>query len=75
MPLYNFHCRECDKDFEMLTSFGSQPACPGCGSEKTERQMSRVAAPGKTKGMMKAARAQAGREGHLSNFSRSERGS
>jgi hypothetical protein len=33
-----------------------------------------VAPPAKSRGVAKAARAQAAREGHLSNFSRSERG-
>jgi putative FmdB family regulatory protein len=74
MPLYTYHCPECDKDFELLTRSGDSPACPACGTEKLERLMSRVAEQGKSRGRIKAARAQAGREGHLSNFSRSERG-
>ena len=73
MPLYGFHCRKCGDDVELLVGFDEAPKCPGCGSRKMDRLMSRVAPPGKSKGIIKAARAQAGREGHLSNFSRSER--
>ena len=75
MPLYNYHCKECDKVTELLTGFSDKPACPNCGAPNMERLMYRPAEPGKTKAIMKAARAQAAREGHLSNFSRSERGS
>ncbi len=73
MPLYSYHCKECDKDIELLARFGSTPACPTCGSQKLERLMSRPAPQGKSAGIAKAARVQAGRAGHLSNFSRSER--
>lgn len=72
MPLYSYYCKECDKAVELLAGFSDKPACPSCGAPNMERLMSRTAAPGKTKAMMKAARTQAAREGHLSNFSRSE---
>ncbi len=75
MPLYSYHCQECGKDAELLTGFASTPACPSCGSQKMERLLGRPAPQGKSAGIAKAARAQAGREGHLSNFSRKERGS
>ena len=73
MPLYGFHCAKCDRDTELLIGSDETAVCPTCGSRKMERLMSRVAAPGKSRGIMKSARAQAGREGHLSNYSRSER--
>jgi putative FmdB family regulatory protein len=73
MPLYSYHCAECDKDVELLISADDTPACPNCGNPDMERLMSRVAPPGKSRGIIKSARAQAAREGHLSNFSRSER--
>lgn len=74
MPLYGFHCKQCDKDCELLVGFDDKPPCPACGSRRMERLVSRPAPPGKSKGLVKAARAQAAREGHLSNFSRKERG-
>ncbi|ABD09386.1 conserved hypothetical protein [Rhodopseudomonas palustris HaA2] len=74
MPLYGFHCTDCDKDSELLVGFADKPRCPSCGSRKMERLISRPAPPGRSKGVVKAARARAAREGHLSNFSRKERG-
>ena len=59
MPLYGFHCGSCDKDSEL---------------RRMERLVSRLAPAGRSKGLVQAARAQAAREGHLSNYSRKERG-
>jgi putative FmdB family regulatory protein len=73
MPLYGFHCAECDKDAELLVGLSEKPKCPSCGSKKMQRLVSRVAAPGKSAGLVKTARARAAREGHFSNYSRSER--
>ena len=74
MPLYGFHCAKCDADVELLIGFSETPICPTCGSKKLERLMSRTAPEGKSRGIIKAGRMQAARAGHLSNFSRSERG-
>jgi putative FmdB family regulatory protein len=74
MPLYSYQCGKCDKEAELLVGFSDKPACPSCGSKRMTRLMSKPAPPGRAKAVMRAARAQAGREGHLSNFSRSERG-
>jgi len=74
MPLYGFHCENCDTDRELLVGMSDKPRCPSCGSRKMVRLISRPAPPGKAKGVVRAARAQAAREGHLSNFSRKERG-
>lgn len=73
MPLYSFHCGKCAADFELLIGMSETPVCPTCGGKKLDRLPSLPAPPGRTKGIMKAARAQAAREGHLSNFSRAER--
>jgi putative FmdB family regulatory protein len=73
MPLYSFHCAQCDKDVELLIGFSEKPTCPFCGGADMQRLMSRVAPEGKSAGIVKSARAQAAREGHLSNYSRSER--
>ena len=68
MPLYDFHCTDCDADFELLMKASDTPACPKCGSTAVEKCVSLTAPQGKLKAIAKAARAQAAREGHLSNF-------
>jgi putative FmdB family regulatory protein len=70
MPLYSFHCAKCDADIELLIGSSETPVCPTCGGKKLQRLMSRTAPEGKSRGLMKSARAQAA---HLSNFSRAER--
>lgn len=43
MPIYEYTCQECREKFERLvkTMDGkTNPACPSCGSKKTERAMS-----------------------------------
>jgi putative FmdB family regulatory protein len=72
MPLYDFHCKTCDKTFELLTKSSSTPVCPKCGSE-IEKQISRIAPAGKTAGILANARARANKEGHFSNYSTSEK--
>ncbi len=73
MPLYSYHCMKCDNEFELLISSADVPVCPTCGGAKLERLMSRVAPEGKSRSYARTMRAAAAREGHLSNYSRSER--
>ena len=73
MPLYSFHCAECDGDFEMLMRFDDVAVCPSCGGGKMERLASRVAPELKSDAIKKSWRARAAREGDLSNFNKSER--
>ena len=73
MPLFDFHCKKCDHSFEVLVRGSVTPACPECGSEDVEKQVSLPAAPGKTAGLLARGRAQAAREGHFSNYAPSER--
>ncbi|MFR8275133.1 MAG: FmdB family zinc ribbon protein [Desulfovibrio fairfieldensis] len=48
MPMYDFLCTACGEKFEELVAGdGASPACPKCGSNATERQMS-VPSPLKT---------------------------
>ncbi|OQY56806.1 MAG: FmdB family transcriptional regulator [Desulfobacteraceae bacterium 4572_88] len=40
MPIYEYHCDQCDKDFEYLV-FGSEaPVCPNCEGNDVRRLMS-----------------------------------
>lgn len=72
MPIYDFHCKSCNKTVELLAKSDSTPACPQCGSTM-EKLVSRPAAPGKTASIIAAGRAQAAKEGHFSNYRPSER--
>lgn len=40
MPLYEFHCPRCRRDFEELAAPDGTPPCPHCGSEAAERRLS-----------------------------------
>lgn len=43
MPIYAFHCAQCDKEFSLRRKFAEMddPApCPECGSAETKRQIS-----------------------------------
>lgn len=73
MPLYDYHCEVCDKQFELLVRSADVPACPTCGTSDIKRLISAIAPAGKAKGTASAMRAAAAREGHLSNFSRAGR--
>lgn len=73
MPLYSYRCGECDKESEILMRSSDTAVCPFCGSAKMEQLISRVAPELKSDGIKKAWRAQAAREGHLSNVGRNER--
>lgn len=47
MPIYEFHCEECDELFEIRASIkereeGLQPKCPKCQSEHTKQLISGV---------------------------------
>lgn len=43
MPIYEYHCYACNKDFEELVFGDDAPACPHCGARTTHRLMSRCA--------------------------------
>lgn len=41
MPIYEYHCNECEHDFESLVFGKDEPKeCPSCLGKKIERQMS-----------------------------------
>jgi len=43
MPLFDFRCRACGREFEALVRTGHPPACPACESADLERQLSTFA--------------------------------
>jgi putative FmdB family regulatory protein len=44
MPLYEYTCRKCSSDFELLIRNDDIPSCPECGSRKLEKHLSVAAA-------------------------------
>lgn len=42
MPLYEFHCKKCGKDAEILTATTNWKGtkCPACGSEQLVKKLS-----------------------------------
>ena len=46
MPLYEYHCSDCDEVVEvLLRSSTEQPSCPKCSSQRLTKQLSVVASP------------------------------
>jgi putative FmdB family regulatory protein len=48
MPIYEFHCQECDAESEILvrSSRWKGAACPRCGSKKLKKKLSVFASGG-----------------------------
>ncbi len=40
MPIYDFYCDSCQKDFEDIVIQSEMPACPHCGSDKVSKRVS-----------------------------------
>jgi putative FmdB family regulatory protein len=45
MPLFEFRCSACARDFEVLIRLGERAACPQCGTESVEKLLSESATP------------------------------
>ncbi|MEW4527310.1 MAG: zinc ribbon domain-containing protein [Maioricimonas sp. JB045] len=43
MPLFEYHCRNCNRNFEALVRNGENPHCPECQGEEIEKLMSAAA--------------------------------
>ena len=66
MPIYEFHCQNCEADFEDLVPAGTEHAtCPECGSELTARRYSVPASSFKLVKSPGAARQQEARNAKL----------
>lgn len=39
MPLFDFSCRACGREFEALVRAGHPPACPACGGADLEQKL------------------------------------
>ena len=40
MPIYEYSCKSCEEQFELLVLKGTTVACPSCASEELERLLS-----------------------------------
>ncbi|MGE5195229.1 MAG: FmdB family zinc ribbon protein [Deltaproteobacteria bacterium] len=45
MPLFEFRCSRCSRDFELLMRAGEAAACPECGTCAVEKLFSESAPP------------------------------
>jgi putative FmdB family regulatory protein len=72
MPLYEYICKNCDHQFEVLQRMGegaSDLSCPKCGEKKVEKQFSTFAAAGPSASTSASFGAGAGCGGGGSGFS------
>ncbi|UIF88264.1 zinc ribbon domain-containing protein [Cupriavidus sp. UYPR2.512] len=72
MPLYDYVCRHCGLRYETLVRGGATPVCPQCGSVTLIKQVSAPSAPARSKSLVAAARRQAAKQGHFSNYAAEE---
>jgi putative FmdB family regulatory protein len=71
MPLYDYTCKKCGQTFELLVMSSTTPACPHCGGARLQKLVSAPIAPGRSAGIIAAGRARAAKQGHTSNYRRS----
>lgn len=72
MPLYDYHCKACDAEFELLVRSTTVPACPHCGSADLQRAVSRIAPAGKIEAIRVSNRRAAHAQGLFNHYSPSE---
>jgi putative FmdB family regulatory protein len=72
MPLYDYRCTACEKEFELLVRSSSVPTCPHCAGTALERQVSLTAPQGTSRAVIASGRRAAAREGHFSHYSRAD---
>ncbi len=46
MPIYEYSCGDCGRQFETLVRSGTTPECPSCHSHTLEKKLSVTAATG-----------------------------
>ncbi|MBX3442637.1 MAG: zinc ribbon domain-containing protein [Planctomyces sp.] len=57
MPLFEFRCSSCQREFEALVRNGEQPHCPNCDATRLEKLLSAPARPAALAGALPIASA------------------
>jgi len=73
MPIHDYRCTGCGRQFELLVRGGTTPACPFCANAALERQVSLPAPRGTSRELIAGARREAARQGHFSHYGSAER--
>lgn len=73
MPIHDYRCTGCGRQFELLVRRSTVPACPHCAGTALDKLVSLTAPPGTSREIIAAGRRAAAREGHLSNYSAADR--
>jgi putative FmdB family regulatory protein len=73
MPLFDYHCKACNADFELLVRSSTVPTCPHCGKTDLDKQVSTLAPAGKIEAIRLSNRRAADAAGHFNHYSASER--
>jgi len=63
MPIYEYACQDCGREFETLVRSDTVPECPACHSQRLEKQLS-VFATGNAPEAMPAMAGPCGTCGH-----------
>jgi len=64
MPIYEYACNKCGKEFETLVRSGTVPDCPNCHSTSLEKKLSVFATAGSAAEAAPAAAGACGSCGH-----------
>ncbi len=40
MPIYEYRCTDCERNFEAIVTASKSPACPACGGRRLEKRLS-----------------------------------
>ena len=46
MPIFEYICKSCDSEFEVLIQGDQEPACPDCEGDELEKKLSAFAVSG-----------------------------
>ncbi len=62
MPIYEYICKNCNQEFELIVGSATLPECPSCQKKEIEKQFSSFSVGSRTNSL--TSRASAGPCGH-----------